>query len=51
MAPAGGVDEDDVEVIGRCVGDGVFSDVSCVFAVAFFIEFDFSERFAVGEFF
>ena len=37
VAAAGGVDEDDVEVIGRCVGDGVFSDVGCVFAVAFFV--------------
>ena len=37
MATASGVDEDDVEVIGSCVGDGVFSNVSGVFTVSFFI--------------
>ena len=47
MAPAGGIDEDDVEVICSCVAHGVFCDVSCVFAVSLFIEFDSAEGFAV----
>ena len=51
MATAGGVDEDDVEVICSCVGDGVFCDISGIFAVSLFVEFDSSEGFAVGEFF
>ena len=51
MATASGVDEDDVEVVGRSVSDGVFSDISSVLAVAFFVEFDPAEGFAVGEFF
>ena len=42
MATAGGVDEDDVEVIGSCVCDGVFGDISGVFTVSLFIEFDSS---------
>ena len=51
MATASGINEDDVEVIDGCVGDGVFSDISSVLAVAFFVEFDPAEGFADGEFF
>lgn len=51
MAAAGGIDEDDVEIVGGCVGDGVFCDVGGVFAVAFFIDVDSSEGFAGGELF
>ncbi len=37
VATAGGVDEDDVEVVRGCVGDGVFGDIGCVLTVSFFI--------------
>lgn len=51
VAAAGGVDEDDVEVVVFGVRDGVAGDVGGVFAVALFVEFDAAEVFAVGEVF
>lgn len=51
MAPAGGVDQNDVEVLRGGVADGVFGNVGSVFAVSLFVELDFAEAFAFGEFF
>ena len=51
MAATSGVDEDDVVVISGSIGNGVFSDVGSVFAVAFFVEVDFGQGFTLGEFF
>ena len=50
VASTGGVDENDVEGARGGVGDGVFGDVSGVFAVALFVKFDVA-AFARGEFF
>ena len=50
MAPACGIDEDNVEFLRGCVGHGVFGDVGGVLAVAFFVQLDFPEPFAFGEF-
>lgn len=50
MATTGGIDEDDVEFLRGRVGHGVFGNVRGVLAVAFFVQLDFPEPFALGEF-
>ena len=51
VAPACCVDQNDVEPLRGGEADGVFGDVGRVFAVAFFVELDFAQAFAFGEFF
>ncbi len=51
MTATGGVDKDDVEFLGRGIGDGVFGDVGGVLAVAFLVQFDFPKGLAVRKFF
>lgn len=50
MAAARGIDEHDVDGFRGRVGDGVFGNVGCVFAVAALVELDAAAGFAVGEF-
>ena len=51
MAPACCVNQNDVELLRGGVADGVFGEVGGVFAVAFFVELNFAQAFAFGEFF
>jgi len=51
VSTTGGVDEDDVEFLGRGIGDGVFGDVGGVLAVAFLVQLYLPEGFAIREFF
>lgn len=48
MAAASGVDEDDGEMVGRGVGDGVAGDGGSIFAVAFFEELDAASALSRG---
>lgn len=50
MAPARGVDENDVEFVRRRVRHGVLGDVGCVFAVTLFVQLDRAAAFALREF-
>ena len=51
MAPTGGVDENDIEVVGGGVSDGVFGDVGGILAVSFFVQFYFTKVFTFAELF
>lgn len=51
VTTTGGVDEDDVEVVGRSIGDGVFGYVRCVFAVPFFVKLHFAQALPLTQFF